>query len=135
MPVDDEYIVGLYTHDVPRIGPLVWIAEPTFKGPPTPDDVASIHDWRWPILFPLPAAIRRQVVTAIGIVPTPLKLARFPTMRGGDNVIGWVAFTLEGGEERLLGPTTDRSLPINYLVNDTALRDMIRADWRPEQVW
>lgn len=136
MPVDDnQRLVGLYTYEVPRIGSLVWIAEPTFDTDPTPEEVASIHGWRWPILFPLAAAIRRHIVTVIGEVPIPLKLARFPTMRGGDKVIGWVAFTMDGGKEKLLGPTTDRSLPINYVVNDTALREMVTSNWRPEKVW
>lgn len=136
MPIEnDERLVGLYTHEVPRHGSLVWIAEPTFGHDPTLADVASIKQWRWPVLVPLAAAIRSNVVTIIGEVPIPIELARFPTMRSGDRTIGWVAFTIERGEERILGPTSDRTLPIDYLVNATALREMVSTNWRPENIW
>jgi hypothetical protein len=131
---DTEYLVGLYTHDVPNVGSLVWIAEPTFPVPPSVHDVAEIDDWRWPITFPLAAAIRRRLVIEIGEIPIPIRLARFPTLRGGDRVIGWVSFTREDGEERTLGPTQDWSLPVDMLVNIPSLRKLVRTNWRPEQV-
>lgn len=135
MPISGGHLVGLYTHDVPRIGSLVWIATPTFREEPTLDVVNSVEEWRWPALFPLAPALRRKLVRAIGVVPVPLRLQRFPTMRSGDKVIGWVAFTKRNGEDHLLGPTTDRSLPIYSLVNDTRLREMVETDWRPEERW
>jgi hypothetical protein len=60
------------THDVPRMGSLVWIAEPTFDEEPTIEQVQQIDQWRWPVFFPLSSALRRSIVTPIGVVPIRL---------------------------------------------------------------
>jgi hypothetical protein len=135
MPSDAGFLVGLVTHDVPKIGSLIWIATPTFDEEPTLDRVEMITSWRWPVLFPLAAAIRRQIVTPIGVVPVPAALEPFPTLRSGNKKAGWSAFTEVGGIRRRLGPTHDPSLPIYKVVNDTRLREMIVSGWRPEDEW
>jgi hypothetical protein len=132
---DLGFAVGLVTHDIPKTGSLIWIAEPTFEDEPTVADVKSIERWRWPVLFPLPAAIRRHIVTAIGEVPIPADLQSFPTLRSGNKSLGWTAFTERDGVRIRLGPTTDAQLPIYKVVNDTRLREMIVTGWRPEDEW
>jgi hypothetical protein len=132
---DVGFAIGLVTHDIPKTGSLIWIAEPYFQEEPTLELVRQVSRWRWPILFPLSAAIHRKIVTPIGTIPVPRALEPFPTMRSGNNKAGWTAFTEKDGLRRRLGPTEDRSLPIYKVVNDTRLKEMIVSHWRPEDEW
>jgi hypothetical protein len=68
---DLGFAVGIATHDVPRIGSLVWIGEPIFDEQPAAIDVQRVDRWRWPVFFPLAAALRRKVVSSVGVVPIP----------------------------------------------------------------
>ena len=34
-----------------------------------------------------------------------------------------------------LGETRDKSLPVFQIVNDTALREMLVTDWKPQDDW
>jgi hypothetical protein len=132
MPTEVGFLVGLVTHDVRKMGWLVWVAEPTFDEEPTSEQASGITEWRWPVLFPLAEAIREDVVSPIGRVAIPEALQAFPTLRSGHRKIGWVAFTEIDGVRRTLGPTTDASLPIYRIVNDIRLREMVVSNWRPE---
>lgn len=132
---DLGFVVGIMTHYVKRVGHLVWIAEPTFDEEPSLDDVSKIESWRWPVFFPLGAAFRRKLITEIGTIPVPASLQAFPTLRSGSRVTGWTASTEVNGERRRLGPTSNPSLPIYKIVNDTALKEMIVTGWSPEQEW
>lgn len=123
------------THEVPKVGAVVWIAEPIFDHEPTADEVREIDGWRWPVLFPLKAALRRRLVTAIGDVPLPAELRNFPVMRSGNKKMGWMAFAEVDGVRRRLGSAEDASIPIYQVVNDTALKEMIVTGWKPEDVW
>jgi hypothetical protein len=135
MPSDAGFLVGLVTYDLPKFGTLVWIATPTFDEEPTRDQVKQITAWRWPIFFPLAAAIRRRIATPIGMIAVPATLQPFPIMRSGNKKAGWRAFTETGGIRRRLGPTDDASLPIYKIVNDTRLKEMVVSGWRPEDEW
>jgi hypothetical protein len=132
MPTEVGHLVGIVTHAIPRLGSLVWIAEATFPTPPTAEDVAKIDSWRWPIFFLAATAVRRKLAARVGMVPVPPRLRAFPMLRGGASGMGWVAFTYVDGEERIFGRTTDRSLPVNHMVNPIALREMVETNWRPE---
>jgi len=81
LPSDAGFIVGLMTHDVPKVGELVWISSITYDEEPTTAVVEAIESWRWPVLFPLGAAIRRGLVHPLGTVEVPDALKSFPTMR------------------------------------------------------
>lgn len=135
LPSDVGFIVGLATHDLPTKGSLAWIATPTFDTEPSLASVASINDWRWPVLVPLAAAIRRRIVIPLGDIDVPARLRQFPKMRSGSKKIGWVAFTEVDGIRHELGPATDPSLPIYQIVNDVRLKEMVVSGWRPEDVW
>jgi hypothetical protein len=135
IPIDSVLLVGLVTHDLPKIGSLVWIAAPTFDAQPTSEQVEQITAWRWPVLVPLAAAIRRRIASPIGTVPLPPALEPFPTMRSGNKKAGWTAFTEVGGVRHRLGSTNDPSLPIYKVVNDTRLKEMVVSGWRPEDEW
>jgi hypothetical protein len=135
LPSDAGNIVGLVTHKLPKIGSLVWIASPTFDEEPTLEDVRRVESWRWPVVLPLDAAIRQRVVTVIGTVALAHPLQQFPTMRSGNRRAGWVAFTEVEGVRQMLGSTDNPSLPIYQVVNDTRLKEMVVANWRPEDVW
>jgi hypothetical protein len=133
---DLGFAVGLVTHQIPRIGDLVWVAEPIFDEEPDLDVVLGITDWRWPILFPAGAALRRKIIAPIGIADIPPKLKSIPLMRSGSKKLGWrEARVFEDGSSKPLGPTTDPSLPIFRIVNDTRLREMLVAGWKPERDW
>ncbi len=132
---DVGFAIGLMTHDVPKIGSLIWIAEPTFDEQPNLEAVSEIGAWRWPVFFPLASALRRKLVTRIGPIAVPPPLREFPVLRSGNRQMGWVAFTEVGGVRQRLGPTDDASLPIYQVVNDTALKEMIVTGWRPEDDW
>jgi hypothetical protein len=132
MSTEVGFLVGLLTHDVSKVGSLVWVAKPTFDEKPTLEQTSEITEWRWPILFPLAAAIREDIVSPIGEVAIPKALQSFPTLRSGQRKIGWVAFTEIDGVRHTLGATTDPSLPIYQIVNDTRLRKMVVSDWRPD---
>lgn len=132
---DLGFAVGLVTHDVPRTGSLIWIAEPTFDEPPTLQDVEEIKAWRWPVFFPLSAAIHRKIVTPIGMVPVPTDLQKFPLLRSRRGRAGWVLVKFVNGSFQPAGPATDPAIPRYSVVNDTRLKEMIVSGWRPEKVW
>ena len=126
--------MGLCTHRHAAMGHLVWMAEAFFDEFPTVEGVTAIESRRWPVFFPLGAALRRKIVDRIGRVPIPPSLTTFPTMRGGGKGQPW----MEHRDGRLggLGPKTeDRNLPIKMIVNDTRLKEMLVADWRPANRW
>ena len=130
---DRGFAVGLMTHHRERIGHVIWMAEPFFDNEPTGEDVKAISRWRWPVLFPLGAALHRKTVTRIGQVEVPAALRPPPTFRSKMGSAGWVAVDVV--EDKRLGPTTDRSLPIYSVVNDTRLKEMLITDWRPADTW
>ena len=74
---DRGFAVGLMTHHVKRIGHLIWLAEPFFDEVPTVQDLEEIDGWRWPILFPLGAALHRKIATRIGQVDNIIAPAWF----------------------------------------------------------
>lgn len=132
---DLGFAVGLKTHRVERVGDLVWMAEATFEEEPRLADVELIDRWRWPVFFPLGAAIRRKIVTPLGIISIPPALRPFPIMRSGNKKMGWVTFTEAEGVRQRLGPATDPSVPIYKVVNDTRLKEMLVSGWRPDVEW
>jgi hypothetical protein len=130
------FAVGLTSHVIPRIGALFWIAERTFDEQPTIEDVRTLRGWRWPVFFPLGAALRRQLVHPIGVVPIPADLDSVPTFRGRARSLGWKSVTYdEDGTERVLARPVDPHQPISQVVNDTKLKEMIVSGWRPERDW
>lgn len=135
LPCDDVVAVGLMTHHLPRLGHLIWMAEPTFDEPPTSDAVQEIDAWRWPTLFPLGAAIRRKIVTPLLVVPVPLELREIPIMRSGNKSRGWRTMRLDTNGAELLTTAPDPSMPIYHVVNDTLLKHQIESGWRPEDLW
>jgi hypothetical protein len=143
LPTDLGFAVGLATHDVARLGTLVWIAQPTFDMEPTLDVVSEIEVWRWPVFFPLNAALRRHIVTKIGHVAIPQPLETMPYMRSRATLSGkpdgaWnlVRFPGDGSfTTSRLGRTTDPSVPIYRVVNDTALKERIVTGWRSSDEW
>ena len=99
---DLGFAIGVVTHDVPRIGSLIWMAEPTFDEEPSAEETAQIEQWRWPVFFPLQAAIRRKIVAPIGVIAVPSALQEFPMMRSRDGRGGWIeADMCISGEYRL----------------------------------
>jgi hypothetical protein len=132
---DLGFAVGLMTHHRPKIGHLVWIAQPMFDDAPTVDDVAKIDQWRWPVFFPLGAALHRGIVTKIGDIAIPPTLQSWPLMRGGNRQMGWRLVNLAEPESLPLTTATDPTLPIYSIVNDTRLKEMIVSGWRPEDAW
>ena len=116
------------------MGPLVWMAEPFFDEFPTIEQTKTISVWRWPVFFPLGAALHRKIVDRIGRIAIPDQLLRFPRLRAGGGRQPWRAY--EDGQLDGLGPVTeDRSLPISMIVNDTLLKEMLVSDWRPVDRW
>ena len=131
---DLGFAVGIVTHSIERVGQLVWIAEPTFDDEPTLDQVREIKDWRWPVFFPLGAAIRRRLVNSLGVVPVPAKIQKFPLLRSNAGR-GWNLVKFVDGSSRPAGPAKDASIPIYRIVNDTMLKEQIVSGWRPEKEW
>jgi hypothetical protein len=135
IPTDAGFAVGLMSHETEKMGPLVWLAEPTFDDEPDLARVRAIEAWRWPLFFPLGAALRRKVASPIGVVPVPSALQELPLMRSDDGSGGWRQVKLGPRGATFVGSTNDRSLAIYQLVNDTALKEMIASSWRPELEW
>jgi hypothetical protein len=132
---DLGFAVGIVTHDVPRIGSLIWIAESTFDEEPTVADVETVDGWRWPIFFPLAAALRRKIVSPVGVVPIPPGYEAFPVLRSRDGRGGWTLVKFVDGASQPSGVATDPRIPRYSVVNDTRLREMIVSGWKPEQDW
>ncbi len=136
LTTDSGWAVGLMTSYIPRIGHLIWLAEPTFEHIPTVEEAAAIQRWRWPVLFPLDAAIRRKIVKPIGMIRIPPAMQRIPLMRSGRKNMGWQnAVLLDTGGSRPSGRATDPATPVYKVVNDTRLREMLTSGWRPENEW
>jgi hypothetical protein len=129
------FALATATHDLPRIGSLIWVAEPTFGERPTLEDVSRVEQWRWCVFFPLVAALRRKLVMPIGVTEIPRGLESVPTMRSGGRKRGWATVTFDDGTSRPAGPATDPSLQIYQVVNDTRLREMVDSEWRPQDDW
>jgi hypothetical protein len=133
---DLGFAVGLVTHQIRRLGDLVWLAEPIFDEEPDLQSVMRIASWRWPILFPAGAALRRRLITPVGVIDLPQSLTSIPLMRSGNKRMGWREVrVVEDGSSKPLGATADPSLPIYQIVNDTRLREMLVSGWMPEQDW
>lgn len=130
-----RFAVGLMTNHKPKIGHLVWIAEDTFDEVPTLDETSRIARWRWPVFFPLSSALHRGLVTSIGSMPIPPALQGWPAMRGGNRQSGWRMVYFDRDQQFPPPEATDRKLPIYQVVDDTALKEMIVSDWRPEKIW
>ena len=134
---DLGFAVGIVTHKTPRQGTLIWIAEPIFDEEPTVDQVVQIHQWRWPIFFPLGTFLHRKAAILIGVIALPPELEEFPVLRsrhfGGRG--GWDLVKFVDGSSRTNGICTDPTIPVYQLVNDIALKEMIVSGYRPEQVW
>jgi hypothetical protein len=130
---DRGFAVGLMTHHRERIGHVIWMAEPFFDNEPTVEDVVAISEWRWPVFFPLGAALYRKIVTRIGQVDVPAGLRSPPTFRSRMGSAGWVA--VNAVEDKRIGRTTDPCLPIYSVVNNTRLKEMLVANWRPADTW
>lgn len=135
LPCDRGFAVAVVTHDVPRIGSLIWIAEPIFEEQPALADLDRIERWRWCVFFPVGAALRRKLVTPIGVMGVPQGLEEVPAMRSGSVTQGWTRVEFDDGVSRPAGRAADPSLPIYQVVNDTRLREMIDSEWRPEDEW
>ncbi len=132
---DLGFAIGVVTHDVPRIGSLIWMAEPTFDEEPSAEEIAQIEQWRWPVFFPLQAAIRRKIVAAIGVIALPSALQEFPMMRSRDGRGGWNLVKFVDGASQPCGVATDPMTPRYSVVNDTRLKEMLVTGWRPETDW
>lgn len=132
---DLGFAVGIVTHDVPRIGSLIWVAEPTFDEEPTVDDVIGIRRWRWPVFFSVAAAVRRKIVNPIGVVVIPVALEDFPLMRSRDGRGGRTLVRFVDGSSQPDGVATDPTIPRYTVVNDTRLKEMLVSGWRPERDW
>jgi hypothetical protein len=134
---DRGYAVGLMTHHVNRLGHLIWMAEPFFDEAPTIEDVEAICQWRWPVFFPLGTAMHRKLATKIGQVEIPPALQAMPRFRSSNGRGGWNEVVQEDQQlkSRVVGATTDKSLPIYSVVNDTRLKEMLVTDSRPADRW
>lgn len=134
---DLGFAVGLMTHDVPRMGSLIWIAAPTFDEEPPVEQVQQITRWRWPVFFPLSVALHRRIVSPIGRVVIPDGLKPFPIMRSRMGAAGWRLVELADGSlpSRPLGPASDSAVPIYRVVNDLRLKEMILTGWKPQDEW
>jgi hypothetical protein len=132
---DLGYAVGIVAHDVPRVGSLIWMAEPLFDEVPSTREVEEIKHWRWPVFFPLSAAIRRKLVMPIGMTAVPSELQDFPLLRSRDGRGGWIQVKFVNGTSRPVGPAASPAIPHYSVVNDTRLKEMIISGWRPEQEW
>jgi hypothetical protein len=131
---DRGFAVGLCTHRHAAMGHLVWMATPFFDELPTTDDVVSITSWRWPVFYPLGAALHRRMVIRIGRVEIPQSLRPFPAMRGGGGAQPW--FEHRDGRLGGLGtPTEDRNLPIKMIVNHEMMKEMLTTGWMPTDRW
>ena len=130
------FSVGVVTHRVPRLGAMVWVAEPVFENEPDAESVGRISGWRWPVLFPADAALRRRIIAPVAVIDVPRRMVALPLMRSGDGTRGWRRVRLaEDGSSTPMESTDDRALPIYQIVNDTRLREMIVSGWTPEQQW
>lgn len=123
----------LVTHQVPRMGDVIWVAGPVFDTLPSPVELSRIAQWRWPTLFPTGAAVRRKLVIQIGLVEVPAGLTPFPRFRSGHRSRGWHEVDYSGGAERTVGVCRDPDLPIFGIVNDTLLKERIVTGWRPSR--
>jgi hypothetical protein len=132
---DLGFAVGIVTHDLPRIGSLIWMAEPTFDEEPTIEQVQEIEGWRWPVFFPVAAAIRRKIVSPIGEVSVPEGLRQFPLLRSRNGRGGWTLVKFVDGASQPAGPASDPAIARYSVVNDTRLKEMIVSGWRPENNW
>jgi len=132
---DLGFAVGLTTHVTKRMGSFVWIAQPIFDEEPTAADAASVSAWRWPTWLPLGAMAHRKIVIPLGMVPIPEELREYPVMRSGlDHQ--WKRITIsEDGTGQIASGVVHPSLPINHIVNDTRLKEMLVSGWKPEDEW
>jgi hypothetical protein len=132
---DVGFAIGMVTHDVPRVGSLVWMAQPTFDEEPTVERIGQIDRWRWPVFFPLAAAIRRNIVTPIGVVSVPPDLQKVPVIRSRDGRDGWTLVRFVNGSSQPCGVATDPAVPRYRVVNDTTLKEMLVSGYAPERDW
>ena len=128
---------GLANHYAPRHGSLIWITRSLFALRPGPEEVAEISARRWPVGFPVGAAIHQKIIEVIGQIEMSPTMQAILVMRRKHPVSHQRlrnGFT-DLGHSRLVGPTEDRSLRIYETVNDTRLRKIIGIDCQPRNDW
>lgn len=132
---------ALYSHqhtEPPRFGALLRVFDTVYHERPSELERVVNGTVRFSTFFPLSAAAAKGLVSIVGHVEVPKKLADFPVFRCGnvDPATGRVGIwsLWDGKESKRIGALTpeQRRLPIRAVWNDTLLREKIECGWRPE---
>jgi hypothetical protein len=135
MDVDDAkaYVQLINYHD--EYGQLVRV----LPGVHEDGDVESLvgEDDAFLVFFPVDAALKQGILRQVGRYDIPRSRRSFPTFKapGGitesGKVLNW--WIWDGETERRVDTLNDeqRDLPVAEIINDTLLRERIKAGWRP----
>lgn len=133
-----RFALGLVSHQQPRGGSVVWIAQPTFQYTPSLSEAAEIEDWRWATMIPVWSGVRQRMLFPVGTVEIPDDLQAPPLMRAwAIRGIGWIKirFTDDFRNTRSLGATQDKSLSIYSFLTAVTLAERIDSGWVPSDDW
>lgn len=123
---------------VPQWGMMIRVLIGTYSDRPNSLAAIAQQAERFVTFFPVDFALKKNIVVLVGCEDIPATFQRNPLFRApglrdrDGRVMKW--FLIDGDREIPLGALTpeQRKLPIQVLVNDTALIEMIENNWLPE---
>ena len=139
IPTSKGFAYAQYTHRAKGAGgAIVRILDGVFTVPPKDFTELVNKKHRFVTIFPLGAAVNRQIFKVVGHLEVPEEDRKFPLFRaaGGvekdGRVLNW--WLWDGEKSWRIDKLTPEQykLPITWVPNATALIEMIEEEWTPE---
>jgi hypothetical protein len=137
IPTRKGFVYAQYTHKNRQMGALLRVLDGFFEKRPCNFVELANKDHKFIIFFPLSAAVNRRIFEIVAHIDVPDRFSKFPLFRAGnaDNqgkvAIWWF---WDGEKSWKVGKLNEEQykMPIQQIVNDTALVKMIEDGWTPE---
>ena len=127
-----------YVRNDPNHGELIRVLRPILAVRPVQFDILASEKERFITYFPLSAAHAKQIVKRVANEPIPDEFRTQPIMRSPGKidperrvVESW--WIIDRDREYLVTSLTEeqKHLPIDGIINDTLLIELLMTDWRP----
>lgn len=138
IPTSKGFAYAQYINKREKWGAFIRVIQGTFKSRPSDFENLSKLRNQFVTFFPLNAAIRRKIFFIIGHADVLEEYKKFPIFRAAGmvtregKVMDW--WIIDGENMWRVDKLTDEQckLPLNEIINDTALIHRIETGWTPE---
>ena len=137
IPTKNGLAYAQYTHRNEEYGALIRILDGVFQSRPRDFTDLVKRKHRFVTFFPLSAAVNRKIFEVVAHAEIPEEAITFPIFRSGTPLKDGKVHTWwlwDGDKSWQIGNLTEkqRKLPIEGIINDTALISRIESGWTPE---